>query len=969
MVHSASDKCAFIKDNCEDEEAGLLSYLSLYYCQLPQAKPVAFTIILLWLGLLFSTIGIAASDFFCVNLSTIASILGTSESLAGVTFLALGNGSPDVFSTFAAMSTGSGSLAVGELVGAAGFITAVVAGSMALVRPFKVAKHSFIRDVGFFTVAATFSIYFLHDGKLYHWECAVMVAFYVFYVLFVVVSHWWSGRKKRNREAEIIARGHFFVPGAGTEIEEYRDDDEDEDRCMGSRSSTGRSMEDFAALERGQLTDENDDDEDEDTRNMWLGEINRNMRITKPVSTHRRSTNKPIRPSLMGALEFRAVLSSLQKSANIQPVPLIIRRYTDEEPTTVQGRRSSHFSTTSDPMLLESSVGKVDPRFLSVDAYQGGLSRQSGGRIRAASAADVERARHNAERLLSTQDEFAGDPRRSRGRSKRTKVPVGGDSHLQGHQPASDTSHMLSPSLASSSSDHQSYTASSSQIVSIPEDNRLTEPRHALDGSDSVSTAATSTSSLTATPLPRRSDSNGQYPKIIIPPSGLSSGSTSPFPAFLDNASPISSRGPTFNLPPPSLFPEGNITERPDPRPPKWWPSRFLPLPAELYSTLFPTVYNWRKKTWWEKFLGVIAAPSVFLLTVTLPVVDSGSDEKGKEDNLTRSPNTQAAPDVKKTPKKSNSTGDHEGQALLPPIISVNDADESEQGFGSEESQDWKSRFSGSSAPEQIPAGMHSPSPEPEDDNDTNASPSEDWRWWLVAVQIFCAPLFLVAVVSVNINQETTTLSPVRLVLVSLLSSLCIIAMVMATTKTTKTTSRPPRWRFLLCFVGFVVSIAWISTIANEVVGVIKTIGVVLDMSDAILGLTVFAVGNSLGDLVANITVARLGFPVMALSACFGGPMLNILLGIGISGLYLTVRGAKDRQGRHPDGKMELRPYHIHINSTLLISGVTLLVTLVTLLIAVPARQWRMDRWIGWGLATLWVVSTAVNVVLEIVRV
>jgi sodium/potassium/calcium exchanger 6 len=46
---------------------------------------------------------------------------------AGVTFLAFSNGSPDVFSTFAALSHGSGSLAIGELIGAASFIVSVVA--------------------------------------------------------------------------------------------------------------------------------------------------------------------------------------------------------------------------------------------------------------------------------------------------------------------------------------------------------------------------------------------------------------------------------------------------------------------------------------------------------------------------------------------------------------------------------------------------------------------------------------------------------------------------------------------------------------------------------------------------------------------------------------------------------------------------------------------------------------------------
>jgi sodium/potassium/calcium exchanger 6 len=105
QVHKSKDQCHFIKKHCPDDEGGFGTYLDLFYCRLSHAKPVAFMILISWLGLLFSTIGIAASDFFCINLSTIASILGMSESMAGVTLLAFGNGSPDVFSTFAAMSS------------------------------------------------------------------------------------------------------------------------------------------------------------------------------------------------------------------------------------------------------------------------------------------------------------------------------------------------------------------------------------------------------------------------------------------------------------------------------------------------------------------------------------------------------------------------------------------------------------------------------------------------------------------------------------------------------------------------------------------------------------------------------------------------------------------------------------------------------------------------------------------------
>jgi sodium/potassium/calcium exchanger 6 len=30
-----------------------------------------------------------------------------------------------------------------------------------------------------------------------------------------------------------------------------------------------------------------------------------------------------------------------------------------------------------------------------------------------------------------------------------------------------------------------------------------------------------------------------------------------------------------------------------------------------------------------------------------------------------------------------------------------------------------------------------------------------------------------------------------------------------------------------------------------------------------------------LGDFVANVTMAKMGYPLMAMSACFGGPMLS----------------------------------------------------------------------------------------------
>lgn len=57
----------------------------------------------------------------------------------------------------------------------------------------------------------------------------------------------------------------------------------------------------------------------------------------------------------------------------------------------------------------------------------------------------------------------------------------------------------------------------------------------------------------------------------------------------------------------------------------------------------------------------------------------------------------------------------------------------------------------------------------------------------------------------------------------------------------------------------------------------------------AILGLTVLAIGNSVGDWVADTAVARAGHPSMGVASCFGSPLLNDVLGLGIA---LTVSTA-----------------------------------------------------------------------------
>lgn len=97
--------------------------------------------------------------------------------------------------------------------------------------------------------------------------------------------------------------------------------------------------------------------------------------------------------------------------------------------------------------------------------------------------------------------------------------------------------------------------------------------------------------------------------------------------------------------------------------------------------------------------------------------------------------------------------------------------------------------------------------------------------------------------------------------------------------------------------------------------------------------------------------------------------MLNILLGIGLGGTYMSIKGAKHHHKKHPDEPLQYKAYHIEVTGTLFISAITVLLTLVMLLILVPTNKWMMTKKIGITLITLWTVSTIVNVIVEVTGV
>ncbi|CAM0136688.1 unnamed protein product [Umbelopsis sp. WA50703] len=800
------------------------------------------------------------------NLQTIASLLHLSESLAGVTFLAFGNASPDLFTTFSALNSGSGSLAIGELVGAAFFIVTVVAGGMAIIHPFRAKKVVFLRDVTFFTGAVAIVGWISYDQKIHLYEAIGLVLYYVLYVISVVGTTWWKnrGRVKVIVEREPIeeAISPLSPPTERTPLIRKV-----------SIAETRSKAPKVVIVEPGE--DENVDEDEMRDHPGHLGHIIRPVspqmmrRISLRIDTQNLPTSdglhaptatrayRPpltprvgIRPSIFGAIEFRNALNAAQH-ANEQQLKL---NFDDRRHRREQSMPASMFlpqrSATS-PSDLESQTS---------------AKKRVHKQKRPSDLADmVIAAKRSFQSTLSpTPQESAGaatdyfQRRQSEGDQLPPWVPSDDHIFMEDNEPS------LGP-----------MDVPSNRSLPIPFDlgqDRLlrSSPPH----------------SPSITPKSSNSMSRANSPR----PSTLVSRSPTPTtPSIRSVISDIENhhvKGPISGIKKSwvvkqllskyQLFMDSH--------------QRLHEIAQDVWTTLFPTLQSWGVKSISNIGSSILAVPIVFLLRITLPVIE---DDSVRVDDM-----------------------------MVP--IECDDNDSSDTCDVSDSSnlerRDSAREFEGTAVEEKV-------------------EPS--WSRWLLIVQAVCAPTFIAVLMRVNNMIQGDK------VFGSLIFGFCLaVTLIMSTTS-----SKCPEWYKILSFAGFIVSLSWISFIANEVVGLLQVIGLILDISGAILGLTIFAMGNSLGDLVANMSMAKMGLPNMAITACYAGPLLNLVLGLGISATYnVWVTGES---------------YALEVGPTIIVSSVGLLLVLLSAIVITYFNHYKIEEWIGWTWISFYAFITVINIILE----
>ncbi|XP_047085771.1 cation/calcium exchanger 1-like [Lolium rigidum] len=203
------------------------------------------------------------------------------------------------------------------------------------------------------------------------------------------------------------------------------------------------------------------------------------------------------------------------------------------------------------------------------------------------------------------------------------------------------------------------------------------------------------------------------------------------------------------------------------------------------------------------------------------------------------------------------------------------------------------------------------------------------------------APLLLAAV--------TCPLTPSFLLGAALTGALLAIA-----AASTTDAVAPPRGRYarLLWLVGgFLMSVLWSYVLARELVSLLVSTGIIAGIPASVLGVTVLAWGNSLGDLVSDVAMAtqegKAGAQT-AVAGCYAGPAFNMVVGLGLS---MAIAAA----GTYPE------PYEVPVQASTYVTVGFLVAGLAWALVVLPARGMRLDAVLGAGLLALYLCFLAVR--------
>jgi len=167
----------------------------------------------IFLQLAFIAMGLVALVFgarFLVDAAvSVATALGVSELVIGLTIVAIGTSLPEVAASIIAITRGHLDIAIGNVIGSNVFNVLCILGAAAIVRPIPVPQSALTFDlpVMFAVSLACVPICFI-GGVIARWEGAMFLGFYAAYTVYLILD------ASRNESVAGYGRamGYFVLP-------------------------------------------------------------------------------------------------------------------------------------------------------------------------------------------------------------------------------------------------------------------------------------------------------------------------------------------------------------------------------------------------------------------------------------------------------------------------------------------------------------------------------------------------------------------------------------------------------------------------------------------------------------------------------------------------------------------------------------------------------------------------------------
>ncbi|PVV04927.1 hypothetical protein BB560_000559 [Smittium megazygosporum] len=871
-INNAENKCLFAIQNCQGNSDSIFNYFLYLYCA-QSSRSIRIVSLFLELLFLFAWLGLTASDYFSPNLKTIAQIFRLPDSIAGVTLLAVGNGAPDLFTTYNAFKNDLASLALGQLVGGTFFIVCVVSSIVIIIcKEISVPKQLLFREMLFLSISLIITCVVVFSKRIILPFSIVLISVYILFVTVIATGVLISKRFSFSSRAMVETRLRYDNSFENSLVRDYQQQKSPRESLPPNNRDSQLAPNHLNSLETHAQTHPYSLASAVEFSDFF----NQMPSKTKHETANRESkpsTSKYPSPSTVEPVQFpgQSKLENLKANAE-HGISL-------ENPTMNSSLLSQGLEPTSNdigipadftqiethnknqqnvPNILISSPSATsfseDSPHYSVPAQSSNFSRQGHG-LSTVPSRPLSRSR-------SRSHSFTPEHYDSIYWAIATKfIPI-----LNRWKPT--TSWYTKILLVIASPPVLLLTVSVPVIHDLPES--FTERRRAHLGLDVVWDVLSHVSQNITNP-----DDISESPVVAHPSPDVS------------HQIELVPRSQSFNVFAQSAFPRS--LKRTD-------------------------------------------------TSSSESSVSSANLAVGSSTGMLHSP--------------------------MPTQLIIETTQLSPQSEPISNTHNHQIRIPHSFYPE---PSLNLPQPYPSS-FDASFDYSKKAELLVSLARCILTPMFI-SLSLVHIAGLGRSTFIIGLCVGILASAFFLFANQVDLTISDSDNAFSQALKQLIMkfrlvidsfpgFIGFVSGIFWINLISNEVVEILQTLGSVLKISNSLMGFTLLAFGNSIGDLATNITVARLGFPIMGISACFGGPLLNLSLGVGLSSLVKILSNRSSSSG--------LSPILIDVDGhSLVISAMALLIVICILFTISILQGFKLKSWNGYLLICIYFVVFGLNIYQE----